>query len=354
MKLLLFEDTEDNAGQLLEPLRKELAGKGDVVRFCSEKDDPDATYEDRLHSEMERAEYQRTTLIIADRDLSKTSHFRGLSEPTVRRVAHALAIPECSYTQIDEGEYLRAAEQREACIAIAIGDTWASCARPIVSIASGFEDIRSQLEAQKDSFDIKRSPWLILADILGKPEYAEKMSLYASGDRHRLHSVLQMRSVKEDERVPRLSCFLGYWLWDSILRYPGVVVNTIAASSYLNIEQGVFEENEDVRNCFSAAAYDGPFHEAKGPMWWRGALDDILADQGFEDGRSYVESVLGRRVAGSECCEDPTLPAGYYCMLSERPVSLQNSTGGLAWFPRGADLARVSNSQLEELGPWLS
>jgi hypothetical protein len=45
--------------------------------------------------------------------------------------------------------------------------------------------------------------------------------------------------------------------------------------------------------------------------------------------------------------------AGYYCMLRELPVSFENSKGGLPWFPRGADLARVSRSAYEQLGPWL-
>ena len=84
------------------------------------------------------------------------------------------------------------------------------------------------------------------------------------------------------------------------------------------------------------------------------ALDDILAEKDYPDGKSFVENVLNRPIPPSKCCEDPTLPAGYYCMLSGKPVSLKNSTGGLAWFPRGADLTRVSNSQLEELKPWLS
>jgi hypothetical protein len=128
----------------------------------------------------------------------------------------------------------------------------------------------------------------------------------------------------------------------------------VAASSYLNIKQEVFETDFDVRACFSTALYNGPFVEATGPMWWRSALDDILAEMDYADGRSYAEKTLERSIPRSECCEESAIPAGYYCMLREEPVSLKNSTGGLAWFPRGADLARVSNTQLEELGPWLS
>jgi hypothetical protein len=221
--------------------------------------------------------------------------------------------------------------------------------------ASGFEKIRSRLEAHEELFKEKHAPGSLLAGVLEKPQYADKMSLYASGDRSRLHSVLEMRGVVEaDERVRRLACFLGYWLWDSILRYPGVIVNMVTASSYLNIKQDVFEGDDDVRKCFSAAEYDGPFVVAKGPMWWRGAIDDILAEGEHVDGRSCAESVLKRHIPQSECCEDPSIPAGYYCMLSGKPVSLENSTRALPWFPRGADLARVSKSQLEELGPWLS
>jgi hypothetical protein len=40
-------------------------------------------------------------------------------------------------------------------------------------------------------------------------------------------------------------------------------------------------------------------------------------------------------------------------MLSKKPVSLENSKGGLTWFPRGADLARISNKKFEEDVPWL-
>ncbi len=78
-----------------------------------------------------------------------------------------------------------------------------------------------------------------------------------------------MKDAPKEKRNRHLSCLLGYWLWDSVLRYPGVVVNMVAASSDLNIEQEVFENEDDVRNCFSPALYDGPFKEAKGSMWWR-------------------------------------------------------------------------------------
>ena len=150
MKLLLFEDTPASANELSDALRRELAGKGDVIVFQPVKT-PEAgvPYEGHLSSEMQDAGLDDSSLIIADRELSKT--FRALSESVVRRVAHLLAIPECSYTRgLDQKEYLRAAEQREACIAIPIGGDLQCFTRQVISIASGFERIRKELELQRD------------------------------------------------------------------------------------------------------------------------------------------------------------------------------------------------------------
>lgn len=83
-------------------------------------------------------------------------------------------------------------------------------------------------------------------------------------------------------------------------------------------------------------------------------LDDLVADGDVEDGRQLASHQLGQDIPRSRCCEDASIEAGYFCMLSEKPVSFKNSVGGLAWFPRGADLARISRSQDDELGAWLS
>ena len=82
-------------------------------------------------------------------------------------------------------------------------------------------------------------------------------------------------------------------------------------------------------------------------------LEDLVAEAGVTDGRAYAMKQLGAEISRSECCEDATKPAGYYCFLSDRPVSLENSKPGLPWFPRGADLARVCKSRYEEDEPWL-
>jgi len=89
------------------------------------------------------------------------------------------------------------------------------------------------------------------------------------------------------------------------------------------------------------------------PQWWRGMLDDLIANSGYADGLQFARKKGNPKIARSECCEDPSKTAGYYCIISKQPVSLENSKGGLSWFPRGADLTRISKTKFEEYSPWL-
>jgi hypothetical protein len=352
MKIILFEDTEEYKPRLLEALTKALGTRGQAILFTSV---PTAqalsTHEQWLQHDLSQEQYRGASLIVADRDLSKLDQYKGLSEPTVRRVADKLGIPECAYArgERESQEFLSSAEVREQRIAVSIQGRDEEFARSVVSIADGFASITNKLpDALKTPG--RKSPGKVLASILGKPEYAEKIALYASGDQNRLASILPGGGGGELNQ--RLTCLFGYWLWDSVLRYPGVVVNDVAASSYLDIKKDVFSTPE-VQAIFAASRYRGPFADAKAPLWWRGMLDDLVADGGVKDGRRLVEKALQKDVPPSECCEDPTKSAGYYCMLSGQPVSFDNSNAGLTWFPRGADLARISKRKYAELVPWL-
>ena len=350
LKIILFEDNEKEVPQLLPALKKTLGRKGNVEQFVSSDNAEKGMYEDRLSKELTSSKYTGAALIVADRDLSGTGGYMGLSEEIVRRVAYDLGIPECAYARGErERAFLSIAEKSEATIAVSVQDPDVF-ARQVVSIAEGFsaiaEDVPKVLKASGE-----KSFGHILAAILGKPEYADKISLYASGDQNRLASVLAAKG-KGGEGHRRLSCVLGYWLWDSVLRYPGVVVNEVAASSHLNIYTDAFR-NDNLQKLFRKARYGGPFAEAKGAMWWRGVLDDIVEESGCLDGREYAAKKLKKSVRSSECCVDSAKPAGYYCVLSNQPVSLENSRGGLTWLPRGADLARISSTQYDEHFPWL-
>jgi hypothetical protein len=358
LKIVLFDDMQENRDEVVSALRLELAGNGSVKPFTpGAGGKKNGTFEERLELDLTVEPNAPVDLIVADRDLSSYApDYTGLSESTVRRVADMVGVPECGYARgerADDSEYIKRGEQRESCIRLSRKPNDAVFAKQVVAVGNGFVEITKKLSEITKPAE-RKSPGRMLANVLGKPEYAEKVSLYASGDQGRLGALAAVRDSKNaNERNRRLACVLGYWLWDSVLRFPGVVLNEVAASSYLNIRLDNFKQDESLRQLFAGAVYAGPFAEAKPILWWRGMLDDLVAEAGATDGKTYAEKKLEKTIARSECCEDASKQAGYYCFLSEKPVSLENSKPGLPWFPRGADLARVCKSSYEEDEPWL-
>ena len=220
---------------------------------------------------------------------------------------------------------------------------WATQA---AALFQGFELIKS---AYAKLGDKGRTPAAALAAILEHPESESRIALYGSGDQGFLSEILsfydpdQPNSPKELlQRMPRI---LGNWLFLSILRFPGILVNETAAASYLNIDHKDFAESE-VREHFKDASYAGPFANL-GPWWWRAELDSMIGEAECKDGREYIEK---KGITVSECKDAITNErAGYYCMLTQKPVSAENSRGGVSWFPSGADLARIQKDKFEQI-----
>lgn len=356
-KLVLFEDTANVQSAVFDALKKYLGTTGEVLPFdpgtLEKPADQDRMYEDRIETLLSQEPYRNTTLVLADRDLSKSSAFRGLSVNAVATAAGRLGLPLCSYARepaTDDYDWRGRWEEGHIVLSFARGED--ELARRTVLAARGFIEIATNLQGllNEGKYD---SPAKLLAALLGKPEYVDKIALYSVGDQSRLADALGEHKPKGDPRaVASLSRFLGYWLWDSLLRYPGVLVNEVAASSYLNLSQGDFNDPK-ILAVFEEALYRGPFKDEKRPSWWRGMLDDILSREGFESGLAFVQGKVKPTAKRSECYVDPSIPAGYYCIIKRLPVSLKNSKGGISWFPRGADLTRIGIKTFEEYGPWL-
>lgn len=358
IKIVLFEDVEQTRSEVLDALKKHLGPDGLVIpfeggRFKESGPDRQRMYESRLEDILTKPPFDRATLIVADRDLSKSldSNFAGLSVNAVATASKTLAIPVCSYArqpELDDYEWRGRWEEGHIVLSFSNGED--ELARRAALAARGFAEIAAKLPpviADKAN----NSTAKILAALLGKSEYSNKIALYGVGDQNRLPEVLA-KTKGADQRVQRMAHFLGYWLWDSLLRYPGLLANKVAAASHLNIETAGFFEAK-VQAIFDGALYSGPFADPKEPQWWRGMLDDIVSSDNCSDGLELVRKKVNRAIDRSKCCVDPSKSAGYYCIISREPVSLENSRGGLSWFPRGADLTRISNPKFEEYGPWL-
>jgi hypothetical protein len=182
------------------------------------------------------------------------------------------------------------------------------------------------------------SSWMCA--LLGRPEIQTRLSLYGAGDQQYLEGLATVNALAEPRRACRIiSSELSYWLWESILRFPGLLLNEIAAASFLNIDERDFSKKE-VRALFKKALYEGPFSNVSS-RWWQDDLQNILKQNKAKSGLEFTKRKGFSTISSCKCSVDPKEDAGYYCMLSEKPVSFKNSMGKIPYFPPGADLERV-------------
>ena len=219
----------------------------------------------------------------------------------------------------------------------------------VATVAAGFAAIEKGLAAAGTA--LNDTPAKLLAHLLQRPKLSDKIALYGAGDQGMLKEII-LATKKDKQATQRQVRVLGYWLWDSILRFPGLLLGGVPAASYLNIAVESFAKAE-IRKMFAKTLYEGPFCCEATPRWWRADLDELLLDAKCGDGREFVGKKHGGRLPPPcQCSVAKSLRARYYCMLTHKPVSLEKSKT-VTWFPPGADLARVAIPAPEARGPWL-
>jgi hypothetical protein len=350
--VLVFDDNDDERKEVVEGLQKELGDTAEVVPFIPGLSLPDDTSFDRYITSWLSNELRGKDigLVVCDKELGRYDHMKGLSATPVAAVALQEGLPFCQYSrQAKEGsrefERFQRLRQWSAAEITLEGIEPIEWVRQAASLLHGFELVRSEYVRLGSR---PGTPASALAAVLGKPETESRIALYGSGEQGFLKEILAAYDPEHPnmeamlKRMPRI---LGNWLFLSILRFPGILLNSIATASYLNIDPTTFQR-ENIRQEFAHALYTGPFHEL-GPWWWRAAIDAHLGDAGFGDGREFLDKA-GVSVAP---CVDPQSHelAGYYCMLTRSPVSANNSCGGITWFPAGADLARIRKDKFEQI-----
>jgi hypothetical protein len=356
IRVVLFEDDPKTGPRLSKAIQKRLPKPSKTFLFSpSDKSESRRAHEDRLAADLQKQGFETATLWVSDRDLSRTQNYNGLSEAIVSKVAARFGVPICKYATgtNDDEVFKRQQHWGDAQIVLDSADEDILAAQ-IVVIATGFRFIAKRLKnaTKKTADDAKaRTPATVMARLLDRPDEADRIALYGSGDQKMISEILPFAvgAARHRQLQERLPSLLGYWLYDSILRFPGLLVNSIAAASYLNIAVSAFE-NTRIRKLFKPALYKGPFSDSKDPLWWRKDLDGILIVAKAEDGNSYVRRKLRMTVPR---CLDGGKRAGLYCVVTKTPVSEENSVGNIGWFPPGADLARVRRDVYEQMSPWL-
>jgi hypothetical protein len=98
MKIVLFEDDPTTAQRIATAVKRHV--KSEVSIFTPRENSHDGRpYEERLSAEVLLTPYKGATLWVTDRDLSKTTGYRGLSEAIVSKAATQLGIPVCKYAR---------------------------------------------------------------------------------------------------------------------------------------------------------------------------------------------------------------------------------------------------------------
>jgi len=348
--IILFEDGKDAdnyANILTKAFKKENVR---TYHFQAKSKPTDKSFSTRLVEELKKAGHplENVALFITDRELSRMQSFTGLAEPIISDLANQYAIPVCVYSQAQKNELLRMQSWSESKIILDISKGFPKIAEDVKIIYKGFEEIFSRCANIKKVL----TPAELLANILGEPELKDRIALYGAGDQRMLGEILPMIAASNDPKVRQrhMSRMLGYWVWDSLIRFPGVLLNSSAASSYLNIAEDDFENKAAA--LFKKAAYTGPFSEIC-TLWWRHKIDAILFSEKLNKGLDYARKTMPK-TKPAICCESgKTDGAGYYCMIRKKPVCAKHSRSSISWFPPGADLARISNSKYDELAPWL-
>ncbi len=354
-KVLLFEDSERERPVIIDALKKALPDDVDVIAFLGDGKTKTGTYEDRIKRDFK--ELGGADLIICDQDLSEIPGYTGLSAQVVTALAHAEGIPVALYGRGKEDFMMQRLVARRPFLERRFvlhldHENWNAekFARIARIVFDGCQQIRTFMgeNARKKSTGSTPARWM--SALLGRPQIINRLDLYGSGDQQYLSWLVASSNDTPKKARSVLAAELGYWLWDSILRFPGITVNEVAAASLLNLAPETWRLPA-VRELFSAARYRGPFGVDK-LFWWRDELQAIVRKAGVEDGLAFVKKQGVKGAQRSRCVVDPSKPAGCYCMLLREPVSLENSYGDIPYFPAGADLARISRKEFARVAPW--
>lgn len=346
-KILLFEDVQKKQDEFIEALNV-VRGDLDYEASAFEWDsNVRGTFEKILTDALSGE--SRPAIVVSDHDLSEMDG--RLTDDVLEPVCQKLLIPLLRYAQrapeTARDRFARHVYGDLYLIHLSIEDGVEKAAKDIAAYYQGFDALRA-LICGVDQRNLEEGPASVMADILGRPELRVDLTLYANSGPQILAKNAPAPDV-EDDSLSKAIYNLGHWLLNSILRYPGILLNEIATAAYVNIGTESFIRSE-VQALFSSAKYSGPFASIR-PYWWRSDVDAIIDDANTQDGLDLARLKGITDVTPSRDSETGKDGATYYCIVTRRAVTKEDSIGNLSWVPQGADLARISNTAYETWAP---
>lgn len=356
--ILIFEDKPENYEELADPLEEQLdADKYYTELFGGDESRPEGKSDAEVVMNLMKA-HDYPLFVILDAELNQYSQ-STVRKADVKDACTELGVPLCVYHR-NEGEYSdpeNIKESEDHIIRLDPKSGHADMAHTCAGIARGFNSIRTALEeymtdASPDA--LLEPPSKFVGELDDVPVNAKaNLDKYSWGQSESVGLI--MDGEDKNDMIRRKSTILGYWIYNQLLEYPGVLINTVAAASYLGVDHETFSEKEEFHEPLEEARYEGPFSDVDN-WWWTSEIDGILAenttheDGNIIDGREFF-SRKGMEIKPARCLENHE-GAGYYCILTERPVCEEHSVSPEAWIPAGASLTRISESEYMKLSGW--
>lgn len=357
--ILVFEDQETNYNELKKPLLEhEKADQFVIDRFPPEKTEPDDWTGDEQPEASDILADELTDpipdLVVLDWELSGFKS--DVRREHVQAACKERGIPLCVYHR-NEGHFANPQELKEYeedLIAIDVKEAAVDVADAVLTIADAFVNIKAAIKANTVS-----SMHDALYKSMDVPTSAEaQLEQYSMGQSTALR--VAKEDIEESERNRIISTFIGYWIHNQLLEYPGVLLNRTATASYLGVDHEEFAESTECQDALEDARYEGPFSDLnRDDWWWTNRLDDFRLDFPPDDdgnllaGPSLFHELCGVDLEPVRCVEGGEERGGYYCVLTEQPVCKEHSKQPGGWIPVGATRSRISDSKYEEVTSWM-
>lgn len=351
--VLLIDDEREQLEKIERSVREALKGSNIGIRTWQPMAGDDAVVRfDELTA-------SPPLLVVTDYNLTASGR-TGLFGSSIVAMAKRRAIPVGDYSR-DIGALTEEPDVFE----FRLPRDPAMAGGAVANIASGFLNIATMLADVDRVLD--DSPAALLADLLGKPEATAPFSLYNSRIAVGNPALVQML---RDDRDPsggkrnRITAYvLGHILFNTILRFPGPIMHSMALAAYVAASP---QEGQAIGDMLPAARYRGPFSDGD-RYYWQDDVDIALEqlatelDVPFQSDetidvwrRRVVERALARPVLRHACanrCNGDR--GGYWCPFMQRPVCDREdcSVPSSSWIPEGANLTRVEREFFDEWAP---
>lgn len=347
--VLLIDDNADQLDPLETATKAALEGSGLTVRTWSPAAEDDAS------EKFKELTKDVPLLVVTDYDLTRNGR-TGLFGFSIVAMAQRDAIPVADYSR-----EIGALTEDPDVFEFRLPSIPADAAPIIAGVAKGFREIRDGLRANPQ-FLSDGSPATVLASLLGEGDASSAFSLYSSrltsGNAALVQILRHPHGDHADLRVRVSTYVIGHLLFNSILRYPGPIMERHALHAYVTASP---DQDADLDSLFKECRYEGPFSELA-DYYWQSKVDEEInrlaitngvefADENFDEfRRRVVERALARDVQRHGCERCDGSRGGYWCPFTKRPVCDEPdcSIPTSSWVPEGAYLTRIENDFYEE------